>query len=359
MPLFMGRRSSIFLLLLLLAPSESSNQSTPGSYEQLYFSSDEQEERILSALAGAFTLSYSSSSSWSDDLTESQGSEKKVEHHTDKQVDDAAEPATTSAPATTVQYVELPGKVQPSTQARIPPPSTPVIRTGSPGSSMTTPWVRHYLATNHKDVLIPVPKDYFADNFNLAQIPPVVEQIGRYDDYSSVDHGTRHFPLYQAALRLITQDDPLPVETPLDVQRAARALYNLVHQRYILSPRGLDTVRRRFLYQDPIDPFFGRCPRQCCRGMPLLPYGDYVDFDLTESSPAKRYCASCHEVFHHWESKVDGSAWGPSFCHLFVMAHGDIFADWEKDILESTIPPTTPRVFGFELHESAKSSGIW
>jgi len=72
-----------------------------------------------------------------------------------------------------------------------------------------------------------------------------------------------------------------------------------------------------------------------------------------------------------WESKVDGSAWGPSFCHLFLMTYGkeifsclqgdNIFAEFNKSSstrMEGTKernsdPRPVPKIFGFQIHPAA------
>eukprot|EP00559_Dactyliosolen_fragilissimus_P000150 CAMPEP_0184873532 /NCGR_PEP_ID=MMETSP0580-20130426/41897_1 /TAXON_ID=1118495 /ORGANISM="Dactyliosolen fragilissimus" /LENGTH=392 /DNA_ID=CAMNT_0027376451 /DNA_START=1327 /DNA_END=2505 /DNA_ORIENTATION=- len=213
------------------------------------------------------------------------------------------------------------------------------------------------------------------------------------------------------------------------IQAAAEIIYVCVHARFVSSPRGMDLMRRLFLpnfypprrsseksnnivsdkcthLETPAP--FGRCMRRMCKGTPLLPCGfsdcpnshlnfykeeiansvgrhydeirgecglfDNMDIDFL----SKRYCFSCGETFNVWESKVDGCAWGTSFCHLFLMTHGkDIFPclsnefrDLDKDIannsehlrldkLNTVKNPTdpmgmgTPKIFGFGIHPNA------
>ena len=239
-----------------------------------------------------------------------------------------------------------------------------------------TPWVRKFLASCHRDVLLPVPKDYCLDNFNLVQLPPIVERIGvqamTANDSLPTIGNTKSFPIYREALRLIVQEEPLPEHIPEFIQRAARALYLLIHQRYVLSPRGLDMIRRRFLLKgrQHVDPIFGRCPRRTCAGMPLLPFAqtdnieplDHAAVDDLSSNMsgvaleyrAQRFCASCGEVFYHWDSKIDGAAWGSSFCHLFLMIFSkDVFGDWKQ-----RRPLHDARVFGFRLHPSVFGASV-
>ena len=130
--------------------------------------------------------------------------------------------------------------------------------------------------------------------------------------------------------------------------------------------------------------FFDRpCPRLQCRGMPLPPYGDSENLSAASSrttnpvavagvgtissigdpslvaamdSRVKRFCASCGEVFYLWDSQVDGCAFGPSFCHLFMMVCGE-------EVFGTLRPPPPPppqglsherRIYGFRLHPSTR-----
>mmetsp|Transcript_47816 Transcript_47816/g.144614 ORF Transcript_47816/g.144614 Transcript_47816/m.144614 type:complete len:94 (-) Transcript_47816:227-508(-) len=80
-----------------------------------------------------------------------------------------------------------------------------------------------------------------------------------------------------------------------------------------------------------------------------------------------------NQILHCWESKVDGSAWGVTFPHLFLMAHGqDVFPVPTQPKLSArairvSAPNSeesvgsiafggsrpVPRVFGFGVHPSA------
>jgi hypothetical protein len=293
---------------------------------------------------------------------------------------------TTTEPAAPKQQQQPPQTLQsqtttPSQPQHTNPTTTAVVAPTATNPVLTTPWVRKFLASCHRDVLLPVPNDYCTDNFNLAQLAPVVERIGIQGmnaNDSMPTTSAKSYPIYREALRLIVQDEPLPAEIPDFLQRAARALYLLIHQRYVLSPRGLDMVRRRFLLKrSSVDPIFGRCPRLSCAGMPLLPFSDSDNLEPLDqttddvsyykstvpsepvlqysiASRAKRYCASCEQVFYHWDSKVDGSAWGPCFCHLFLMVFGaEVFAEWKGQRRPSP-RLHEPRIFGFRLHASAR-----
>jgi hypothetical protein len=168
----------------------------------------------------------------------------------------------------------------------------------------TTRWVRKFLSSRPKDTLLPIPREYLSDGFNLVQLAPIVERIGRMENGCVLPAmQNESYPLFKAALRLILQQDGEQSSTTASVQRAAEVLYTLVHARYAISPRGLDTVRRVLRRSDgTVDPVFGRCPRIRCRGMPLLPWGDSDNYDPRNcvTTRAKRYCPCCGEVRPAW-----------------------------------------------------------
>ena len=215
----------------------------------------------------------------------------------------------------------------------------------------TTPWILKFLSSRPKDSLLPIPREYLSDGFNLVHLPLIVEHVGLGTKQIPA---TTTFPLYKAALHLILQEhDETTALVPAAVQRAAECLYTLVHARYVISPRGLETVHR-VLREKPI---FGRCPRTGCHGMPVLPYSERSDYDMTHSCMTKSYCCNCGETFTNWDSKVDGAAWGPSFCHLLLMTYGK---DLMQQLYRLQIPPSSmeenlvaPSIFGFKVHAAS------
>jgi len=259
-------------------------------------------------------------------------------------------------------------------------------------------------------VLLPVPREFLTDGFNLQGLQQSVEQIGqraaagvKLDDTvaegdiaptgdSQETKKQPLFPLYRAALKLILskkEDGEDDENLDVGVAAAAKALYALIHARFCVSPRGLDTLRRlisrsqsqtKMAQRDECDePVFGRCPRIGCDGMPLLPCG--MSDEYTDTNPYKndsnrramRYCISCGEMLMPSKpSKVDGSAWGTSLCHLIIMTYGAaIFpqhfdrgnrktSGLRSDLDASDESPRrtiggyspVPQIFGFPVHET-------
>lgn len=174
------------------------------------------------------------------------------------------------------------------------------------------------------------------------------------------------YPIYRRALRTILADpDTLPSEDdegsdedliipPFAIQKAAEALYLLLHARFVISPRGLEAIRHVMALDSTV---FGKCPRSCCKGTGLLPYGYSNDYTSDASVPTvttasrkehdsccHRYCPSCGEVWISWESKTDGCAWGPSWCHLFLLAFGSqVYAKELEAAAAASQAPSPPQ----------------
>ncbi len=262
---------------------------------------------------------------------------------------------------------------------------TPVQKRTPPTTmSLTTPWARKFILSRPKDALLPIPREFLSDGFNLVQLSTTVEKaveamklrgeggVGGAPNINS-DGSTSGKSLYKAALRLILKEDEgensnstLPVTyTPFQIQKAAEVLYTMVHARYVTSPRGLDTIRRMFKRNTDvgIEPIFGRCSRINCNGMPLLPVGISDNYDIGgKGGPcrkAMRYCPSCNETFYMWDSKVDGAAWGTSFAHLFLMAQGsEVFPLVLKSDVVKNMRQPPRKIFGFRIHPAADSSSF-
>ena len=191
--------------------------------------------------------------------------------------------------------------------------NTSINQTKRPSTSSTgtTQWIREYLSTHRRDHLLPVPRDFIVDGFNLQRLQDIVE--------AAVPPSSPG--IFRAALRLILDQKPLttanskiktapqvtgpntavtkastskptPLFPPEEVQKvAAEILYPLIHSRFVVSPRGLLAVNRALRQNGAL---FGRCPRQFCKGNALLPCG-FSDSEVGKGR-CMRYCCSCGEV---------------------------------------------------------------
>jgi len=123
---------------------------------------------------------------------------------------------------------------------------------------------------------------------------------------------------YAQALDLITDnlDDDLEDEVRGTVEISARLLYGLIHQRWIVTSRGLAKMLEKYKKAD-----FGRCPRVLCHSQPLLPSGLT---DLPYEKPVKLYCPRCEDLYSPKSSRhgsIDGAYFGSTFPHMFLMVY--------------------------------------
>lgn len=121
------------------------------------------------------------------------------------------------------------------------------------------------------------------------------------------------------------------------IEQQAEILYGLLHSQYIMTEKGLDKIKAKYMKGD-----FPKCPRVLCHGTCCLPYG--VSEKLNEYS-VKLYCPNCHDIFNNTDSTVssiDGAFFGPSYVHNFSQKF-PVFIRKEK--AESY----EPKLFGFKL----------
>lgn len=193
-------------------------------------------------------------------------------------------------------------------QSTEPEDSKPYEKRPATTMSLTTPWARKFILSRPKDALLPIPREYLSDGFNLVNIAPVIHKIFHENKIDTQATSS----LYKAAIKLILEEEGMTNSTGVtkDIQHAAEVIYQLVHARFVCSPRGLDTIRRMFKRNadnGTIYPIFGRCSRIKCNGTALLPFGVSDQYDIsgkgTIQRKAMRYCCSCREVskiIHHF-----------------------------------------------------------
>lgn len=189
------------------------------------------------------------------------------------------------------------------------------------------PWIPWFCSLRKHDLFCEVDEEYAQDKFNLTGLN---EQV----------------PHYNEALDMIL-DLELPKgiggpEVPVEALRnSAKALYLLIHARYIMTNRGIDLMAKKFKEGD-----FGQCPRVYCENQNALPIG------LSDSlghNTVKLYCPRCTDVYcpkYVKHQNIDGAAFGTGFPHMFFMVQPKL----------RPIKPTTgfcARLLGFKIHPSA------
>lgn len=129
------------------------------------------------------------------------------------------------------------------------------------------------------------------------------------------------------------------------IERQCEDLYGLIHARFVITKRGQDLMRRKMRDGD-----FGHCPRLCCEGQPVLPYGPRDELDI---HGVLMYCPRCNEVMYPTcrsafragsNVEIDGAYFGSTFAHLFLMQFPEL---WPCDPVN--VEPFVPRVFGYKV----------
>lgn len=188
-------------------------------------------------------------------------------------------------------------------------------------------WISWYIGLRGNDYFCEVDEEFIQDDFNMSGLSTMV-------------------PCYENALDLI-----LDVDIPLDsltedeqevVESSAEVLYGLIHARFILTTRGMQKMYDK--YQNVS---FGRCPRFYCQGQPVLPVGLS---DIPRCYSVNVYCPCCQDIFHPKSSKqahLDGSYFGTTFSHLFLLTNPDI-------IIHRYQFTYVPRIYGFKISKSSQ-----
>ena len=113
-------------------------------------------------------------------------------------------------------------------------------------------------------------------------------------------------------------------------------LYGLIHQRYILTKKGLLKMRVKYHYS-----MFGICPRLLCDKQEVVPIG--LDEELSISR-VKVYCPKCEDVYLPRMKfvDIDGAYFGKSFPIIFFQTFPELVPDEAKKLY-------IPKIFGFKI----------
>lgn len=183
-------------------------------------------------------------------------------------------------------------------------------------------WISWFCALKGNEFFCEVDEAYIQDEFNLtglaAQVP--------YYDYA-----------LDTILDIDTALESLTEEQQEMVDSAAELLYGLIHARFVLTARGLNSMAAK--YEDVT---FGRCHRVHCEGQPMLPVGRS---DVPRKYGVTLYCPRCNDVYYpksRRHGKIDGAYFGTTFPHLFLLTFPQLVPQQPTDTY-------APRVFGFRL----------
>ena len=85
------------------------------------------------------------------------------------------------------------------------------------------------------------------------------------------------------------ESEDLANQNFLDLYQSAMDLYGLIHARFILTAKGLQMMKEKFLKN-----VFGACPRILCDRQLVLPIGMSEELSI---SRVKVFCPKCKEVY--------------------------------------------------------------
>jgi len=185
-------------------------------------------------------------------------------------------------------------------------------------------WIPWFCGLKGHEIFAEVEEEYVRDNFNL--------------------YGLRiRFAFYDQALEMILStevpdEDDLADTEFLEIYRDATDLYGLIHARYIVSPRGLQVMREKYLKGT-----FGTCPRVLCDRQHVLPIGTTEE---PRNAQLRIFCPKCEQVYlpKTKYQELDGAYFSTSFPQIFLQSFPSLVP------LEFT-RAFVPRVFGFKLHK--------
>ena len=114
-------------------------------------------------------------------------------------------------------------------------------------------------------------------------------------------------------------------------------LYGLIHQRYILTKKGLLKMRVKYHYS-----MFGICPRLLCDKQEVVPIG--MDEELSISR-VKVYCPKCEDVYLPRMKfvDIDGAYFGCSFPNIFFQTFPELLPTDKQN-------KYIPKIYGFRLY---------
>lgn len=179
-------------------------------------------------------------------------------------------------------------------------------------SSSSMEWIDRFLLNFLDPLLLRVDQSFIDDPFNLFGLS---ESIKGYENIIRVLRG---------------EEISVPNESIIK-------LYCMIHQRYIITKKGLESMHNIIT-----SGVFGKCKRVFCRGYPFVPVG------LSEApnhSTAKLFCNQCKQIYEPPNDlpKIDGCAFGPTFPHLFILMYKNLFPKRKEEI------PYIPKIFGFQI----------
>lgn len=142
------------------------------------------------------------------------------------------------------------------------------------------------------------------------------------------------------------EEEEMEGEEFREVYQQAVDLYGSAHSRFILTQKGMQIMKTKYLAGH-----FGKCARIECQNSPVLPVGLYDELNM---SRVKVFCPKCEDIFvprgrrasvsslSGSQIDLDGSYFGPSFPHILLQNHPELAP---KQAIEEYIP----KIWGFKV----------
>ena len=189
---------------------------------------------------------------------------------------------------------------------------------------VTTQFVKRFIAEENHIYYCPIDKEYLEDEFNHIGLESKV-------------HG------YKDALDIILdkQKKYRSEEEKEFAENAAKELFGLIHQRYIITEEGLHVMKKKYKLEH-----FGTCPRYNCNKTLLLPYSQCHS---PNEGHVKLLCPCCFQLYQPPKNMrdIDGSHFGQTFATLFMFTYPKEVRK-VKPISKGAYVPT---IYGFELYD--------
>jgi casein kinase II subunit beta len=180
-------------------------------------------------------------------------------------------------------------------------------------------WLMRFLDQPHCKILIRVDDEFLHNSFNITGAKQQLPHFAQA--YELLRRGT-----------IPSSDGDYSV-----IEREAEILYFVLHLRFLLTRTGMQLLFEKFQQK-----LFQQCPRINCRGAQCLPYGVAEEFGRY---PVKMYCPGCSDLYSATDAdleRLDGSAFGPSWVHMFLQKYPQVIPPGPNKVY-------VPKIFGFRI----------
>jgi casein kinase II subunit beta len=181
-------------------------------------------------------------------------------------------------------------------------------------------WLMKFLDEPRSRLLVRVDDEFLHNSFNITGAK------------QQLSHFTSAYELLRRGILSSGLDSERDT-----IEKEAEMLYCLLHHRFLLTRPGMQLLHEKF--QQSI---FQTCPRVNCRAAQCLPYGLSEQYGRC---PVKWYCPGCADLYNVTDPELDlqdGSAFGPSWVHMFLQKFPQV-------IPPGPIKVYVPKIFGFRM----------